>query len=409
MIVLGSVGVRMGHSFLSEVSHRISGMPLAATLLLDLVPMVSKSKTASFSILEVIHHGTHEKQLSNLWAWMLDSEGNHKLGDGVQRIFIDEINRVGSLDQPVAYGPYGVRQEQNTSESGESRDVSDIILEDSTTSIVIENYYTSDGHGHDHKKYEKYGTREGRNGIVVLLCETEVRSRLTGGWENASVLVYTRLLDRILELVTDPQYQRQNPEQALFITNVHRHFTKKAIMDSAELIDFVNVLCQSGEEGRYGTNNQDRQAILFGDSLREAAIQRYTESRDLLAKVKRNLGDFCKGTLISSLNESIGESLFGGAKRDWQGKWQYDVSLKPAEGEWLVSIAFGPTAAELVREPSGRLHHLNLKQDFTKLLVYTRDNKALISEVSVADVLEGLSEADVRLRDEVLQLIGPVS
>lgn len=378
-------------------------------LLTGLVPMVSRSKTSAFSILEVMHHGTHEKQLSNIWAWMLNSEGSHKLGDGVQRVFIDEINRVGSFEQPVPYGPYGVRQEQNTSESGESRDIADIILEDSTTSIVIENYYTSDGHGHDYKKYEKYGSRDDRNSIVVLLCETEVRSRLTDEWENAPVLVYTKLLDRILELVTDPQYQRQNPEQALFITNVHRHFTKKAIMDSAELIDFVGVLCRNGEEGRYGTNNQNRQAILFGDSLREAAIQRYTESRDLLAKVKQNLGDFCKGTLISSLNDSIGESLFGGVKRDWQGKWQYDVSLKPTEGEWLVSIAFGPTAAELVREQSGRLHHLDLKQDFTKLLVYTQDNRALISEVSVADVLAGLSVDDVRLRNEVLQLIGPFS
>lgn len=374
-------------------------------LLTGLVPLVTRPRTAAFSILAVMHHGTHEKQLSNLWAWMLDSEGSHNLGDEVQRIFVDEINRVGALGQPVSYGPYGVRQEQNTSEAGDGMDIADIILEDATTSIVIENYYTSDGHGHGYERYTQYGRRDGRRSIVVLLCETEVRSRLADGWENAPVLVYTRLLDRILERVADPIYQRQNPEQALFITNVHRHFTKKAILDSSKLIDFVDALCRNGEASRYGVNDQDGQAILLGDSLREAAIQRYGESRELLTKVKQRLRDFCAGTLIASLNESIGEPRFGGVKANWQGQWQYDVSLMPPEGGWRVSIAFGPTAAAQVDANSGRLRGLDLVPDFARLLVYTNDNQGLFSEVRVEEVLVGLSMDDTRLRDEVLQLV----
>ena len=378
---------------------------MVTDLLNGLLPLISKPQSDVFSILEVMHHGTHEKQLSNLWAWLLNSEGSHNLGDAVQRIFIDGINRVGTLAQPVPYGPYGVRQEQNTSPSGEGMDIADIILEDADTSLVIENYYTSDGHGHGYDTYAKYGRRDGRRSVVVLLCETEVRSRLAHGWENAPVLVYTRLLDQIAAHVSEPSYQRENPEQSLFITNVHRHFTKQAILDSNELIDFVDALCRSGGAGRYGVNDQDGQAILLGDSLREAAIQRYGESRELLAKVKQRLRDFCAGTLIASLNESVGAARFGGVKSNWQGQWRYDVSLMPPEGDWLVSIAFGPTAAVQVEGMAGRLHSLGLEPDYTRLLVYTNDNRGFFSTVRLAEVLAGLSADDTRLRDEVLEVL----
>lgn len=381
----------------------------ADALLPWVIPVISHRPDKPFSILSVMHHGTHEKQLSNLWAWLLDVNGSHRLGDLVQRIFIDEVNRVGDLEDPVPYGPYGVRQEQNTSEAGESMDIADIVLEDGDTAIVIENYYTSDGHGHGYARYKAFGERDNRRSVVVLLCETEVRSRLTNGWENAPVVVYTRLLDHLLPNVIATDYATSNPEQAHFITNVQRHYTKKARVDHSKLIDLVDALCRSGEAERYGFKDQDRQAILLGDSLRESAIQQYTESREMLAKAKQRLRDFCLGTLIPSVNDSLGVQRFEGVQSNWQGRWLYDVSLLAPDDGWLVSIALGPTFAAQLEEAHGgvQVSNLNASPDFTKLLVHTRDKRGLMSDVGIAEVLSGLPSNDRRLHDEVLQLLQP--
>ncbi len=55
--------------------------------------MLSRSLEARFNVFDVMHHGTHEKQISNVFGWLLDTEGSHQLGDTFLRIFIDEITR----------------------------------------------------------------------------------------------------------------------------------------------------------------------------------------------------------------------------------------------------------------------------------------------------------------------------
>ncbi|HVH94574.1 MAG TPA: PD-(D/E)XK nuclease family protein, partial [Nocardioidaceae bacterium] len=50
--------------------------------------------------------GTHEKQISNVFGWLLDTEGTHHLGDTFLRLFIEEVNRglVGREPfEPAAY------------------------------------------------------------------------------------------------------------------------------------------------------------------------------------------------------------------------------------------------------------------------------------------------------------------
>lgn len=37
----------------------------------DLVPSRSRSLAVQFNVFRVMHHGTHEKQLSNVFAWLL--------------------------------------------------------------------------------------------------------------------------------------------------------------------------------------------------------------------------------------------------------------------------------------------------------------------------------------------------
>ena len=44
-------------------------------LLTILVPMLSNRARKAFNVFDVMHHGTHEKQLSNVFAWLFDAEG----------------------------------------------------------------------------------------------------------------------------------------------------------------------------------------------------------------------------------------------------------------------------------------------------------------------------------------------
>ena len=50
-----------------------------------LLPVLGISGEARFNVFDVMHHGTHEKQLSNVFAWLLDPDGTHCLGDNSRR------------------------------------------------------------------------------------------------------------------------------------------------------------------------------------------------------------------------------------------------------------------------------------------------------------------------------------
>ena len=58
-----------------------------------LVPSLSRSLAEQFNVFREMHHGTHEKQLSNVFAWLLPVDGTHELGDAFQRLFVEQVNR----------------------------------------------------------------------------------------------------------------------------------------------------------------------------------------------------------------------------------------------------------------------------------------------------------------------------
>ena len=125
---------------------------------------------ARFNVFDVMHHGTHEKQISNVFGWLLDTEGTHHLGDTFLRIFIEEVNRGLVGREPFAAAAYLVLQEVNTSDAGDAEDIADLVLKNDDAVIVVENYFTSDGHGHSYDGYLRFSQRDGRRGAVVLLC-----------------------------------------------------------------------------------------------------------------------------------------------------------------------------------------------------------------------------------------------
>ena len=63
-----------------------------------LLPIVGRSLELGFNVFEVMHHGLHEKQLSNVFRWLLDAQGTHNFGGLFARIFIEEVNRTSPPD-----------------------------------------------------------------------------------------------------------------------------------------------------------------------------------------------------------------------------------------------------------------------------------------------------------------------
>ena len=120
-------------------------------LVTRLLPILANRSEDEFNIFNVMHHGSHEKQISNVFAWLLDANGTHKLGDTFQQMFVDEVNG-GLGDQRIPPGKYRVRQEVNTSDPDKPMDIADLVLEGNTgTVLVVENYDISCGHGHSYE------------------------------------------------------------------------------------------------------------------------------------------------------------------------------------------------------------------------------------------------------------------
>src|SRR4051794_25347309 len=239
--------------------------------------MLTDRPKGRFNVFDVMHHGTHEKQLSNVFAWLSDPKGTHALGDAFQRIFVTAVNHeLGDLGQDrITEDYYGVRQEVNTAPRGLGEDIADIVLDGSQTTIVIENYWTSDGHGHSYCGYRDYGARQTARSVVVMLCETEARASLTRDWEQAPVVLYATLLNGVYAHVQSlVRYRTENVEQFYFIENMHRHFTNRMAlsMNREGLVNFIDAVCQGGEAERFGWTKQENAARGLGDRLREEAI-----------------------------------------------------------------------------------------------------------------------------------------
>ena len=108
-------------------------------LVTGLLPVLGRSLELGFNVFDVMHHGLHEKQISNVFRWLLDPEQTHNLGDRFLRIFIDELNRVSAGSEPLPHGSYLVRQEVNVSMGAWVEDIADLVLKNDDAVIVVEN------------------------------------------------------------------------------------------------------------------------------------------------------------------------------------------------------------------------------------------------------------------------------
>ncbi len=359
-----------------------------------------------FNVFDVMHHGTHEKQLSNVFAWLLDEEGSHRLDDRFLSCFLDEVNVGLSArgEAPVRPEAFVVEQEQNTRSTREGADIADIVLRGERTALVIENYHISDGHGHDYKAYYDHGKgpMDGRS-VVVMLCDIRDDSLLRDGWEHAVVITYSNLLYRLLDDIgTDPNYPSAHPEQFWFLSQMKQHFLKGKRVNDDTSLEFIRVLCETGEARRYGTNGA---AASFADFLRSEAQQKFEESQALLNRLKKALQTYLDANL-GRLNDALGEGYFGGTYIRFQGIYQWDVSLL-CDGEVTVFVLFGPSAwadNELNKYKSWEVRID--EPDYSRLVIGYGPNKELRqSSVTMEDILNGLAPDDTRLLDEIVSAV----
>ena len=391
---------------------------LTEDLVTELLPILGRSLDQGFNVFDVMHHGTHEKQLSNVFAWLLDIGGSHNLSDQFVKIFIDELNRTMPNDALFPYGDYLVQQEVNTVANVKISDIADLVLENSTARIVVENYFTSDGHGHSYEHYSAYSRHDGRRGEVVLLCREEDRNRLTHGWEHARVITYGVLIDRLYESVcADRKYQRDNPDAYSFIEQMHRKFVSdRSLVGDPDVLKFVTALSHAGEAHRYGALRQDEVAEQFASDIAVQARQRFVEGRELLQRLKAMLRAFSDGPLREQLDDTLSPAKIRNVSMSYAGIYQWSINFE-FDGVLLDSIGpqvqlkFGPTAWHANVEDPHWQHRIDSDVvDYSHIFVTRIDTYVIRqSAVTLQEVLEGLAPTDRRLHDEIMLLLDPRS
>lgn len=392
---------------MTQVSDPLDGMVRA------LIPSLSRSLEEQFSIFRVMRHGTHEKQISNVFAWLLRPDASHKLGGTFQQIFIEQINRNLEDGDELATGGWQVRQEVDTSLAEEpGKDIADIVLSSGTATLVVENFATSDGHGHDYRRYLAYGSGDGRRSVVVLLCERRIPHLQTKGWEQAVVVTYAELIEALMSHTElSATWRKRHPQQSFFLDEMARHFVEDP-MDTSEddRIAFITTMCQTGEAVRFGHRPIDAAAREFADLLARHGQKQFEDARVLLQQVKSQLRLFATRTLLDQLNSRLEHGCIESVAANYQGRWEWCIILRRADSMPTVFLEFGPSAS---------MHHLEVSPpatppDFGRLFVATRGtgeempgqpDTFVQSDVSLSEVLSGLGPDDTRLRDQILTIV----
>lgn len=376
-----------------------------------LVPTLSRSLAEEFNVFRVMHHGTHEKQLSNVFAWLLTANATHALGDAFQRIFLERINAELPADKLPSTG-YRVVQEVDTRGDEEAAggqvgmDIADIVLSRADAAVVVENYGTTDGHGHDYHRYLNFAVGPGRAAAVVLLCHRRAAHRQRDGWEEAIVVTYAEVLgDLRAHLARDPSWRRKHREQLFFIHQMIDHFVEgPAAVNLDDQISFIQAMCASGESARYGYRPQERATQEFADLIAEHARRQLEDSRKTLTAVKAELRSFAQTTLTEQVNETVGSGRVTKVEARLAGKWEWCVALYRADAQPRIRLVFGPTAVvehegapELVSDPDYSRVFVTLEATDEQSL-----KRIVQTDVSLGEVIHGLSPDDDRLREAVL-------
>ena len=379
-------------------------------MVVALVPSLSRSLAERFNVFRVMHHGTHEKQISNVFAWLLHVGGTHGLGDAFQRIFLEQVNRLLPVGSQLPTTGYHVDQEVDTSgHDALGRDIADIVLSSAQANLVVENFQSSDGHGHDYYRYLAHGTAGGKQGVVVLLCARRDPHLQRDGWEQAVVITYGDLLESLkAHIARDAAWRRTHQQQSFFIDQLLEHFLEgTGGMSHEERIAFIKAMCDTGESERYGHRPHEVAAQEFAELLAQHAKRQFEEGRKTLSLVKTTLKRFCEQTLVPQLNTALETNQFTAVDARFGGQWEWCVTLRRGDSKPSLNLEFGPTAVV----ENNRAPEPIVDPDYTKLFVTRQASEhggidyIVQTDVRLVDAVAGLSVDDLRLRDAVLAAI----
>ena len=407
-------------------------MAEAAAFVTELIPALFSKQKKAFNTLAVLRHGTHEKNLSNLFAWMLDPNESHGFGNLFLDIFVKQVNADRSDRLKLAHenisatGQWKVLQERNTALPGKREDKADIALHNGKTAFVIENYYQSDGHGHSFENYLGYGKdligvdrSEPGSSIVVMLCQYRDDERLEeSGWGQGAVVTYESLISALVQAIERlPEYRAKNPDAYALIKQVESFFIGGKGMATREQSQlFVDALCKSGAGYEFTAGSPDS----FADKVREQAVQNFADGKKFLNDVKSKLRDHAERKLKPAILEKFDNVEVTKISIEYKGEFQWTVNIQtnlPSEAvrdegmRGRLQFKFGPSAAKAIGNDKDWEDAWTGEgePDYSKVFI-TWDWKIYQTDVTLAEVADGLSETDTRLVDQALEIIsGSVS
>lgn len=183
------------------------------------------------------------------------------------------------------------------------------------------------------------------------------------------------------------------------------HFVEgPAAVNPDDQISFIQAMCETGESARYGYRPQDRAPQEFADLVAEHARRQLEDSRKTPAAVKARLRSFARTTLTEQVNETADSGRVTKVEARQAGEWEWCVALYRADAQPTILLVFGPTAAvenerapELVTDPDYSRVFVTLEATGQQGL-----ERIVQTDVSLGEVIHGLSHDDDRLRDAVL-------
>lgn len=384
-------------------------------LVTGMLPVLGRSVEPGFNVFDVMHHGLHEKQISNVFRWLLEADGSHRLGDAFIKILIDEVNRQTGDQEPLPGTGYWIRQEVNTATRDGPEDIADLVLESDAAVLVVENYFTSDGHGHSYDGYLEYSRRGGRRGVVVLLCRDRDVTLQTQGWEHAAVLTYDVLIERLRGVVDrHPAYRQRNPDAYSFMDQMYQKFSaRRGPVEEHDVIGFVVAMCATGEASRYQTKRQDVAAEKFANDLAVQARERFGEGRELLKRLKLQARGFSVEVLKHQLDATFGPAYVREVSARYAGIYEWTINFDVPGGgadfgESKLQLKFGPSAwFANEQDPNWTCTVDDASADYSHIFITRAETREVRqSDVTISEVLDGLDDSDTRLHDEIVRLLG---
>jgi hypothetical protein len=237
------------------------------------------------------------------------------------------------------------------------------------------------------------------------------------GWENASVVTYGSLVDQLWHVLEgDRDYQREHPEPYSFIDQMHRKFVQgRGRVEDHQVLDFVVAMCATGEAGRYAEQHHSSAAERFANDVAEQARGRFGEGREILMRLKHRLTNYGDEHLKRQLNATLGEGVVSQVSARYVGNYRWTVNFSlsvqdlPEEasfGEDQLQLKFGPSAWYAnERDPNWELK-VDEAADYSRLFITRAKTKEIRqSEVTLQEVLDGISPDDLRLHDEIVRIL----